>query len=271
MMQASNMFFYDIIHFGAGLTNSALFVTLPAISVAMFFVLAVFYLLRIYKHPDCKKRITRLYSIILLALAGLGVIGGVLSGLLVYKTFIGSHPFPGYVIIFISLNILLIGVGIAGLLLSKKMEDEGKVKINFLYVLKTIGWFLFICLTFNRLGTLLGAPFYIYLRNLYKTFPFYIYLMMPTFFGLLEVMHILEVADRKMIIKLAIVGLVLNVGYFGYIAAMGMTDTGFVSSLSQAMPLERMLSKPIELPIHFLAYTGVGIALLIQSKKKKEE
>ena len=268
---ASNMLFDDLFNVGAGMANSTLFVSLPAVSVASVFVMVVLLMLRTYKRPDCAKRISRLYYIITIVLGGIGVLGVILSAAVVYKNFFGKHPFPGYLMIFLILNLLIIASGVFGLRLAKKMpEDTGRIKVNFLHVLKTIGWVMFIGMVFNRFGMLLGAPSYIYLRNLHQTFPFYLYLLMPLFLGVVEVLHILQLVDRKKLIIMAIVGLGLNVVFFAYIAIMGLNDTAFVSSLSQAMPLERMASKPVELPIHFLSYAGVAAAILVQNRKVKE-
>ena len=272
MALGSNMFFDDIFNIAVEISHSTLFVSLPAMSVAIFFVMAVLYILRAYKHPNCIKRLSRLYAIILMVISLIGIIGAVLAGVNVYGTFVGSHPFPGYLIIFMILNIILLAGGVVGFVFSRKIkEDTDKVKINFLYVLKTIGWFLFICLVFNRFGMLLGAPTYIYLRNLYQTFPFYIYLLVPLFLGVLEVMFILKLLDKKKLFVLGIVGIAVNVVLFAYIAIMGVNDTAFISSLSQAMPLERMASKPLEILIHVLSYAGVGAAIMVQSKKVKDE
>ena len=272
MALGSNMFFDDIFNIAVGIGGSTLVASLPSISVALFFVIAVLYILRMYKNRDCQKRISRLYAILTIALGGIGLLGCILAPITIYHTFVGSHPFPGYFIIFMILDLILVGGGIAALIFIKKMkEDEGKVKITFKYVMKTIGWFLFICLVFNRFGMLLGLPTYVYVRNLYLTFPTYLWLLLPLFLGVLEVLHILGLLDRKKLFILAIVGLGLNVVFFVYTAIMGINDTGFISSLSQIYPLERMASKPLEILIHVLAYTGVAIALLIQSKKPKAE
>lgn len=268
----SNMFFDDIINIAAGAANNTLFVSFPGIAMASSFVVAVLYLIRIYKHPDCKASITKLYAIITMALGGLGLVGSILSGAVVYKNFLSSHPFPGYIIIFLILSLGLITLGVLAFLCGRKMpKDEGKIKINFLYVLKTIGWVLFIFLAFNRFGMLLGAPSYIYLRNLHQTWPFYVYLMMPMFLGVLEVLYILGILKGKKMFILSLVALGLNVAFFLYIFFAGAFDTAFISSLSQAMPLERVASKPLEILIHFLSYLGVGIALLVQNKKAKAE
>ena len=272
MALGSNMFFDDIFNIAVEISHSTLFVSLPAMSVAVFFVMAVLYILRAYKRPNCIKRMSRLYAIILIVISAIGLVGAIMAGVNVYGTFVGSHPFPGYLIIFMILNVILLAGGVVGLIFSKKIKDEeDKVKINFLYVLKTIGWFLFICLVFNRFGMLLGAPTYIYLRNLYQTFPFYIYLLVPLFLGVLEAMYILKLLDRKKLFILGIVGIALNVVLFVYIAVMGVNDTAFISSLSQAMPLERMASKPLEILIHFLSYAGVGAAIMVQNREIKEE
>ena len=268
----SNMLFDDLFNMAVPFASATLFVSLPAVTVSVIFVLAIFYILRCYQHKDCVKRISRLYSIIAAVLGLIGIVGAILGAVTVYGTLFGRHPFPGYLFIFMLLNLSILCSGVFGIVFSAKMkDDEGKVKISVGYVFKTFGWFLFICLMFNRLGMLLGAPAYVYLRNFYKTFPFYIYLAFPTFLGVLVAMHKLQLWDRKKLFITGLIALGANLMFFGYIALMGINDTAFVSSLSQAMPLERMASKPIEILIHVLAYTGVGIAILVENKKPKEK
>ena len=268
---ASNMFFADIINMAAGFTNSTLFVSLPAIAVSCTFAIAVLYVLRTYKHPDCFRRIAKLYAIIIIALNGVGVLGCILSGAVVYGTFVGSRPFPGYLIIFMILNLVFIGLSVFGLLRLKGVpQDEGRIQINFLYVLKTIGWFLFIVMVFNRLGTLLGAPAYVYLRNLNKTFPFYILLLAPLGLGVVISLNILGMLQKKQLIISACAVLGCMLVLWVYSAIMGINDSGFVSSLSQAMPLERMASKPLEMLIQLLSYLGVGAAILVPAFRNKE-
>lgn len=268
---SSNMLFNDIMNIAAG--SSTILVTLPALTFSVIFILIILYIIRTYKHPEYKKAITKLYLIISAVLGGIGVITAILAGVLVYGTLASKQPFPGYLIIFMILNLLVLGGSIVGLFLYvKKMpEDESKMKMKVTYVLKTIGWFLFIALMFNRFGLLLGAPVYVYLRNLYKTFPFYLYLLMPVFLGALEVMTIFGLLDKKKLNILTFVSFGLNVVFFAYIAIMGINDTAFISSLSQIMPLERMGSMPMEILIHFLSYIGVGVALLLQNRKPKAE
>ena len=267
---ASNMLFSDVGNISSGASTFA--VSLPAALFAATFVVAILYLIRITKRPECFRRITHLYLIVALALNGLGFAENIFSAVTVYGTLVSKHPFPGYTIIFLVLEAAVIGGAIFGLLKLKNVkQDEVKTHINFGYVMKTIGWFLFISLMLNRLGTFLGMPFYVYLRNLYKTFPFYLFLLVPLYLGVVKVLFTFKLIDRKQLKLFAIIGLAVNVALFAYTAIMGITDTAFISSLSQAMPMERLASKPVELPIHFLAYTGVGISLLVTYKKSKED
>ena len=94
---------------------------------------------------------------------------------------------------------------------------------------------------------------------------------MPVFLGALIAMKNFELLDRKKLFLMGLIALGVNVVLFAYIALMGINNTAFVSSLSQCMPLERMASKPIEILIHFLTYTGVGVAVLVLNKKPKEK
>ena len=272
MVQASNMFFDDVFNIQVKLTKTTGIVTVPAATVAILFVMATLYVIRLYKHPDCFKRLTITYSIIVSCLGLIGAVTSILSGILIYGTMTSYHPFPGYLIIFLIFNIVMCGCGVGGALVLRKREaDKDRIKVRVSYVFKTIGWFLFISLVFNRLGLLIGSPSYIYWRNFYQTFPTYLYLLLPVFLGVLKVFQLIGLFDNKKNLILALVAIGLNVCFFAYTAIMGINDTGFVSSISQLYPLERMAAKPVELPIHFLAYLGVGISLIITNKKAQEE
>lgn len=270
-MLGSNMFFADVGNMAVGFARSTILITIPAAIMAVMFAIAILYVIRINRHPDCVKRITRLYLIIAIALNVIALGANIAGAFMVYGTLVSLNPFPGYTIIFMMLELAIIGCSIFGLFKNKaRPEDEGKVKITVVYVLKTIGWFMFIMLMLNRLGTFLTAPFYVYLRNLHKTFPFYIYLLVPVFLGTLVVLTSFKMIDKKKALLLTYIGIGLNVALFAYIALMGINDTGFISSLSEAMPLERLASKPLEMLIHFLAYLGVSAGLLVLNIKKEK-
>ena len=159
--------------------------------------------------------------------------------------------------------------------LRKVPQDEEKFKVGAKHVFKTIGWYLFISLTFYKFGMFLGSPVYIHWRTLYMTFPFYIWLLVPLFLGGLKVKNILGlVPSKKLNLGLAIGGLVMHIGLSVYIILMGKANSMFVSNISQCMPLERLAAMPVEMPIHVLAIGAVAIILLVQAikgLKNKEE
>ena len=268
---SSNMLFDDLFNKSVKFADATLFVSIPAVMFTLLFVLGIFYVLRCYQHKDCVKRISKHYLILAAVFGAIGAFFSIFGNLKCYGTLFGRHPFPGYSIIFLVLNLAMLGGAIFGLLKVKGLkDDEGRVQIKVGYVFKTIGWFLFVCLMLNRLGMFLAAPIYIYWRNLYQTFPFYIYLLMPVLLGVLEALYILKLINKKPLFMLTIAGLAVNAALFAYIIIMGINDTAFISSLSQAMPLERMASMPIEILIHVLSYAGVSAAILVENKKHKE-
>lgn len=269
---SSNMLFDDLFNKGVPFSSSTIFVSLPALSITVLFILGILYIIRVNRHPNCKKRIARCYLIIGAVFSVIGIVGAILSGTNIYGTFVGSHPFPGYVLIFLILNILtLLASGCGLYLVFKWEEDTDRVKINFIYVLKSIGWVLFIGFVLNKTGLFLSFPVYVYWRNFYLTFPVYLYLLVPLTFGTLLVLYNFEVLNKKQLRLGAIITLVCNVVFFAYTVGMGLSNTAFVSSISQLMPISRMAAKPIEIIVHFLSYIGVGVALLVVSKDKKEE
>ena len=215
---------------------------------------------------------SKLYLIINTCLSGVGALTALLSGVLVYKTFVGFYPFSGYVLIFFILHLLLVAGNVCGLLMLKKFpEDEEVYKSDWKHVLSTIGWYLFICLVMNRFGMLLISPMYIQWSTFDVTFVFYLFLLMAAVIGCYKVCRDFFGGSKKSEIICSFVLIGVTVALFVVIAVIGMKYPVFVSAVSPAMPLERLASKPLELPIHFVSYLAVLIILLVQAIKQKEE
>ena len=273
MVLSSNMFFDDIFNIAVGLTRSTVFATLPAVFLTMDFAAAIFYLLRLYKRPKNFKALSKLYLIIIAAMNGLGFISAILAGAVTYHTFVGANPFKGYVIIFMILNFLVAAAAGCGLFFLRKVkDDEEKFKVNFKHVAKTVGWFMFLMVIFNRFGMFMVSPVYIYWRNFALTFPFYLTMLLPLYLGVIKVLVDLEILKcRKLKIGLAIGGLACTVVLYAYVGIVGILESAFISAISPAMPLDRMASKPIEFGIQLAALIAVGVILLVKFIKFKEE
>lgn len=270
---SSNMFFDDIFNIGAGMLRTTMFATFPAVFLTMDFVVAIFYLLRLHKRPKEFKGLTRLYLILTASFGALGAIFAILAGAVTYHNFLSAQPFKGYILIFMILNLLVaIASGVGLYFLRKVKDDEEKTKVTFKHVAKTLGWFMFICLVFNRFGMFLGSPMYIYWRNFQKTFPFYLTLLVPLYFGAIKVLMDLEILkNKKTNMILSICGLACHVVLFVALAILEVTDTGVISAISPAMPLDRMASLPIEFIIQFVSLAAVGVILLVKVIKTKQE
>ena len=266
---ASNLFFGDVANFGAGFAQTTLFATLPAMLLGAIFIAAPLYIIRLYKRPNNKKALSKLYLIIACALSCLGLIFSVLAGLINYRGNFVSYPFPGYLIIMMVLFITIIGCSAFAFFKYVKAmpEDEEKFKVSFLHVLHTIGLYLLIALAFNRFGAFLLMPVYAQFSTLYKTFVYYLFLLIPMALLVIKTLKILEIG-KGYFIPLLVVG-ILNIGLFASIVVLGMNDSAFISAVSAAAPLERLGSMPMEIMIHFVVYLGVSIYYIIKEKISK--
>ena len=264
---ASNLFFSDVANFGSG--SPTLFVTFPALLLGAMFVTAALFIVRFYQRPNSRKVLSRNYLFIAIALACFAVIFAVLGGAINYRGNFLSYPFPGYLIIMIVLNVLIIaGAAITLFKVVLKMPDDTeKYKVKPLHVLHTLGLFLLISLAFNRFGAFLLMPVYVQWSSLYMTFVYYLFLLIPM---ALLVIKVLGILDYKPLFIPTVVVAALAVILFAVTAIIGVNDSAFISAVSAAAPLERLGSMPMEILIHFVTYLGVSIYYIIKELKAKK-
>ena len=167
-------------------------------------------------------------------------------------------------------HFLVLGGAIALLVitLTRMPADTEQFKVGAKHVFFTMGWFLFTALAFNRFGAFLTMPMYVELRNFHLTFLFYLFLLVPMAILVKKVFDVYEVKFNKFVYVIALFA--INLVLFVVVAIIGMNDTTFVSSLSPAMPLERLAAKPVEIIIHFASQFGILLAWLIREIKAKK-
>ena len=266
---ASNLFFSDVSNFGAGFMNTTLFVTLPMMLLGAMLVTAPLFIIRFYQRPNSRKVLCRNYLFIAIALAAFGIIFAVLGGVLNMHSFIKPYPFPGYLIIMLVLHALII-VGAAVVLFKvvfKMPDDAEKYKVTVKHIFHTLGLYLLVALAFNRFGAFLLMPVYCQFSTLYKTFVYYLFLLVPMMILIIKVMRVLELGKNRFL--MSIVVLALAVVLFGATALLGMNDSSFISAVSAAAPLERLGSMPMEILIHVVSYVGVLVYYVIIERPKK--
>lgn len=266
---ASNMFFSDVSNFGAGFMNTTLFVSLTGMLLGAVMVAAPLFLVRFYQRPNSRKVLCRNYLFIAIALAAFGLIFAVLGGVINYRGNFVKYPFPGYLIIMIVLHLAVL-VGSAVVLFMKVLkmpEDTEKYKVTVKHVFHTLGLYLLIALAFNRFGAFLLMPVYCQFSTLYKTFIYYLFLLIPMAILVIKMMRILEIGKNLFLVSL--ITLVVTVGLMVAILLLGKSDSTFISAVSAAAPLERLGSMPMEIFIHFFSYFGVLVYYVIIEKLHK--
>ena len=266
---ASNMFFSDVSNFGAGFMNTTLFVSLTGMLLGAMMVAAPLFIVRFYQRPNSRKVLCRNYLFIAIALAAFGLIFAVLGGVVNYRGNFVKYPFPGYLIIMIVLHLAVL-VGSAVVLFMKVLkmpEDTEKYKVTVKHVFHTLGLYLLIALAFNRFGAFLLMPVYCQFSTLYKTFVYYLFLLVPMVILAIKLMRILEIGKNRFLMSL--ITLIVATGLMVAILLLGKSDSSFISAVSAAAPLERLGSMPMELFIHFFSYFGVLLYYVIIEKLKK--
>ena len=262
----TNFFMHDVLNKGGDIFGTML-ATIPMLMMGAVLVSGFLYVVRLNKRPNTFKKLSKHYLIVGLVLSGVGLLTAFLAALVIYGSFFKPYPFYGYFIIMIVLFAVMIWAAIFLLVkLKKKEEDQETYKFGAGHVFATIGWFLFISLTFNRLGALFAAPFYVQWRTLYLTFPFYLYLLCPLFIGALKVLFELKILKG---LVLPIIACAVQVVLFLAIVVIGSQNTTMISAISPAMPLERLASAPVEIMIHFASMVAVSVILIVQSAKSK--
>ena len=263
---ASNLFFSDVANIKSSPT---LFVSFTGMLLGAMFIAAPLYLVRLYKRPENKKALSRLYLIIAAALAFLGIVFAVLGGVVNYRGNFVSYPFPGYLIIMIIFHVCVLAGSLFVFFKYVKPlpEDASKFKGGVKHVFHTLGLYLLIALAFNRFGAFLLMPVYVQWSSFYMTFVYFLFLLIPMALLVIKVLGILEV--KPLFIPVVVVT-ALNVVLFAVTALIAVNDSAFVSAVSAAAPLERLGSMPMEILIHFVTYIGVSVYYLIKEIKNRK-
>ncbi len=268
---ASNLFFTDVPYFGPHIMDTAIFLSFTALIFGAYFVIGAMYIVRSYLKPNIRKKMSKTYLKTTMVLAGLGFVFAILAAVINYNgNFLASAPFPGFIIIMMVMHLLVLGGSIFALLKPVKAlpEDTEEFKVGAKHVFFTMGWFLFTALAFNRFGAFLTMPIYVELRNFYQTVFFYLFLLVPMAILVKKVFDVFELKLNRFIY--VIILFAINLVLFIVVAIIGLNDTTFVSSLSPAMPLERLAAKPVEIIIHFASQFGILLAWLIREIKAKK-
>lgn len=271
MSDISNMFY--------GVHDVNFIASIPGFVLSWDCVLAVIYCIRYFGRGQHKKKMTMTYTVILMAFSVLGFVTSILSGTMIYHSFVKPYPFPGYVILSLIVHAVLFAVAIVIRSKCKKNmeEDTAKRRIDFGYVLYSIACSVVIFFALNRFGALMWAFVYVQGSTLYLTFPFYISLLLPLALVVQITLYIWGAYDNHLTadIVYVIVFLIANTVLAAVVFYLGSKYTVFVSAISPALALERLATMPIDVIIHFglmyiLGFYCLYLAIKLKKKRTKK-
>jgi len=274
-----NFFFTNMLMSGISNKDSPYFLLkLSAGFPGLFFncsvIAAILFVLRLYLHPTHEKKMLLVYGIVISSFGVLGLASTIFSGVALYGSFVKPYPFPGFHIVMTLWYLIQIGGGILAIIVlrPKVVEDDVILhKLGFKRVMLSIGEVLIIYFAMNRFGAFLWSPTYIQLRNLGDTLPFYLSLLLPIGILVHDFLYIMNKYKTKIGASIGIAissGLVLlSIVFFVQIILRGQEDPSFISSISPAVPIERLMTFPIDILLSLLVVSFLGIFTFTNSIK----
>ncbi|MBP5648864.1 MAG: hypothetical protein J6X29_02545 [Clostridia bacterium] len=276
---STNFVLVDVLNMSGGVKNVDFISTIPALLVAVDFVLLAMFSIRAMLRPKCFRRMASLYLIYLGVISLIGFVFSILSGIVVYGSFTSDYPFYGYSIGAMILHFALFLLSIIlKVIVSRSIGVEDKaMKVNASYALYSGIMFFLVFFAFNRLGAFLFSIEYVSYSTLYMTFPMYIYLLVPPALLLYFALPIIKRFKESEKTKLIYIWIVFaaNIVLGGAVIAVGWNNPLFISAVSPAAPLGRIASMPIEtiFQITFLFIITIVYAIrqTIAYRKKSRE
>ena len=267
----TNCFMSDV----ANMFNDAGIITsIPILMVCCLFVLATIFVIRFYRYPQYKKALINYYTIFAACLSFVGFVTTILGAITIYHSFVLPHPFFGYSIIMLVLHALIIAsMALINIKCRKTLpEDSEKKKIKFKYVLYSILLCVLTYLSYNKLGAFFFSFIYMQWSTLYMTFPLYLSLLLPAALLIHVILYFMDAYKGHEIAAIVYVAdiLILNIALTVAIAVTGANEPQFISAVSPALPLERLMTFPLDTIVRFssvLILSGYYLFYAIRTKK----
>ena len=272
MFYASNLVLYDVGLNTYGFQELSIISSLPLFLVGLSFSLVAMYILKIQKYSHSLRKVTNIYSVVLAAYAGVGLITSILTGAMVYGTFVGPYPFAGYALVCTILNTLILAFALVTrfYLVKKLPEDTYVTTLGVKKVFKALGLGFVMFFAFNRLGAVMWAIDYGQARTFYMTWIFYLYMLVPAATVVyLALGYFGKGAKESKFTRIYILALIGVHFVFGILTiVIGATNPLFVQAVSCAMGLERLAAMPVVILLMFVGFTAYFIYLMFKGFKK---
>lgn len=271
---SANMLFSDISNY-ASFSYKTIFATFPHFMFVLVIILLGFFFIR-YPRLDEKYRVNfkRKYFLLFLVFSAIGFVSSLLTGFVSYNNFLVSSPYKGAIIVCLIFHLLILLFSIYAFYKNKKDSSkvEEKMPYNSFYVFKTIVFAVFAFISFFRMGCFLTSFIYMEYSKFALTFLFYLSNIIPMvllIFICLCKLYKIQYLTKIMFYSIT---LLLSLTCMIYVVSEGTSNPLLISIISPAMPLERLITFPIEAIILYglinLLPIGEIIYLSIKEFKK---
>lgn len=266
LSDVSNMFYMTV--------TKDVISSLPIFMVALDFVLMSIAVIRLFRYPQYKKRETILYGILFLIFSVLGALFTVITAVLIYGSFTAPYPFPGASILCLIWHVLSTVAAAVMLGKCKKWEnDTVRRRMSLRHIVYTVFLCILVFYTFNRFGAVLLMPLYAQWRTLYMTVWFYLSLLLPMANLVHTFLHVFDIDKEhpRLSLHYAVIQIVACLVLAVIVFSLGMRNTQFISAVSPAVAIERLLTKPVDTIFHFILVLLLDLySLYIVLRHKKE-
>lgn len=262
---ATNLILSDVSNMYYMGPNQDIITSLPVFLIAVQFVAITLGVNRLYTRPQYSKKVfNRMMDTITLT-SLLGCAADVVSGPLMLGSMTAPYPFRGAIVICLVYHIAMFLVSTFLSTWAQELPDDlEKKKYSAQYIVYTVFLCILVFFAYNRFGALLWAPVYVHKASLYLTWPFYLSLILPM--ALLMYIPItgfdLDRKNRWFTVYYIAAILVLNIVLAALVFTTGMKNPLFISAVSPALAIERLLTKPIDVIVQFVLLLALGLYAL---------
>lgn len=257
LSDVSNMFYMTI--------TQDVITSIPIFMIAVQLIAATLFINRLYIRPQYTKKTFILFMDWITLPALIGCAATVVAGPLMYGSMTAPYPFKGATIFCLIWHIAMFLIStFLSTWAQGIIDDVEKKKMDFKYIVYTIFLAVLVFFAFNRFGALLWAPIYAQTRTLYLTWPFYVSLALP----MLLLLYIpitsfeLDKKNRWFTVWYVAAIIVLNIVFAIIVFKTGKENPLFISAISPALGIERLLTKPVDVIVQFVLLLLLGLYAL---------
>ena len=270
---ATNLVMYDVGLNTYGFQEPSIISSLPLFMIGLSFALVAMFILKLQKFASSKRKLVKVYSTVLAAYAFVGLVCSILTGTMIYGSFVAPYPFMAYGLICTIANVLILAAALVArfYLVRKFPEDTEEAKIGVKTVFKALGLGFVSYFALDRLGAIMWAIEYAQARTLYMTFVFFVYMLVPA--GTLAYLALNYFGKSAKECKATRIYLMALIGVHFVFAiltlVLGATNPLFVSAVSNAMGLERLASMPVVILLMVVGYSAYFIVQIVRAIKNR--